>query len=146
VKKNQKEINFQCPICKQHHNIKISIDELKQAKFQLKLVQKAYGHEDFGQVIILHIDWESRVRRITAYNFLENLKLNKNNESDLNKTFLDKIPYETNHKLPSTEELSKKVSIDIIKPWKNGLIKESQISLDKLIRSMVKSSKQKKTA
>jgi hypothetical protein len=146
VKENQKEINFQCPICKQYHKIKISIDELKQAKFQLKLVQKAYGHEDFGQVIILHIDWESRVRRITAYNFLENLKLNKNNESDLNKTFLDKIPYETNRKLPSTEELSKKVSIDMVKPWKTGLIEESQISLDKLIHSMVKSSKRKKTA
>ncbi|MHA2105743.1 MAG: hypothetical protein ACW981_20135 [Candidatus Hodarchaeales archaeon] len=145
MKEIQKEINFQCPICKQHHKIKISVDELKQAKFQLKLVQKAYGHEDFGQVIILHIDWESRIRRITAYNFLENLKLSKNNESDLNKTFLEKIPYETNRKLPSTEDLNKKTAIDMVKPWKTGLIKESQMSLDKLIHSMVKSSKQKKT-
>ena len=48
----QKEIYFQCPICKKHHNITISLEELQNAKFQFSLVQKAYGHEDYGQVII----------------------------------------------------------------------------------------------
>lgn len=67
-------VNFICPICHTTHTIQIDLKELQQARGDLKLIQKAYDHEDQNQVIILHIDWEYRVRRIAAYNYTTSSK------------------------------------------------------------------------
>ncbi|OLS26974.1 MAG: hypothetical protein HeimC3_06330 [Candidatus Heimdallarchaeota archaeon LC_3] len=141
---SQKEIIFQCPICKRHHKVAISLEELQKAKFQLKLVQKAYGHEDFGQVIILHIDWESRIRRVTAYNFLDNPKSALQEDKKYINSFTRKNLKQIKQKLPDSNELYKKMSLDLIKPWKTSRADNPTLSLDTLIKSMVKSSKNKK--
>lgn len=143
VKNSQKEIDFQCPICKQYHKINISVQELGQAKFQLKLIQKAFSHEDFGQVIILHIDWESRIRRITAYNFLDKENLDQNvSERGL---LLHEEQNNVKNNLPTVNEMRNKISLTLGKPWKTGLNENSNFTFDKLINSMVKSSKRKKS-
>ena len=74
-------VNFICPICHTTHTIQIDLKELQQARGDLKLIQKAYDHEDQNQVIIVHIDWEYRVRRIAAYNFST---ITKNNNTATN--------------------------------------------------------------
>ena len=144
AKDNQKEIDFQCPICKKHHIVTISLEELQKAKFQLKLVQKAYGHEDFGQVIILHIDWESRIRRVTAYNFLDNIKPTMDESEKSTNSFMRNTFNQIHEKLSNTNEINKTMSLNLIKPWKATGSESPTVSLDKLISAMVKSSKSRK--
>jgi hypothetical protein len=136
LKNNQNEIDFHCPVCKSHHKVNISSNELQQAKFQLKLVQKAYGHEDYGQVIILHIDWESRIRRITAYNFLENNEKKRINGDP----YVNRDIGKKSKRIPSREEINKNFSLNLIKPWKSG----TSLNLENLISNMIESSKKKR--
>src|SRR3989337_1634033 len=64
-----KTIPFKCPSCSRIHEITLEWTEIQEAKLKLKLIQKAFGHEERGQVILVHIDWDLRIRRITPCSY-----------------------------------------------------------------------------
>jgi hypothetical protein len=70
VKSREKSILLTCPICNQKISFKISEEELKNAKSELKIIKKAINHNN-QHVIVVHLDSQGNVRRTYGYQCAE---------------------------------------------------------------------------
>ena len=62
-------IKDRCPVCDDFIQYILKHKELEIAKNSLSFVNKAKFHESCSHVVIVHIDWQGRVRRKNAYPF-----------------------------------------------------------------------------
>ena len=94
-------------------------------------MQKAFGHEDLGRVIVLYIDWELQIRRISSYEFVPTKDTGRK---------IDSTTSQFTVSTPSPLSVMKTSN----KKWKTSNLSSTPLSLDVLLQSMEKSAKEGK--
>jgi len=92
LESDQVVVEAKCPICDGILHFAVHHGDLRSAKESLSFVNRAKYHQKCSHIIVVHIDWQGRVRRKYAYVYQEeNLDFGSKDVCEINEMSLSEI-------------------------------------------------------